>query len=801
MMFFFVYLHFIKKEIQGYISMKFKLFFIAALIFFVVAPLGVMSQGRAKTVDSIDAIHYDLHLDIGNKTNKRMEGWTIVTLRIARNVDTIGLELCSSDIDSVLVDGVSTPYIFSVSQRMLRIPYSAVAGDTVAVAVYYSKGSSIMAEGWGGFYFDDDIYYNLGIAIYEYPHNIGKAWFPCRDNFTDKATYSFHITAKPGWKAICTGLLDTVEYHADGSSTWNWELSRQTPTYLVGVAVAPFHVIERSFQGENAVYPAMLGFLNHDSTGVWNAYSHMSKVIPAFERCFGPYLWDRVGYVSTPKGSMEHVGNIAFTTNCMASQDEACLATMSHEFAHSWFGNLVTCATNNDMWINEGGASFCEEVAVEAIYADSDPQRYRYYARENLYDVLTRTHVRDDGFKPLYGQTPRYTYGSTVYNKGATVWHSLRGYLGDTLFYASLRTLFERCAFGNIDSWQLRDSLSLYSGVDLTDFFDFHVFNPGFIDYVVDSLHNEGQTTTIAVRQKSYGTDAIARGNKVMVTFVSPNGVKASRQLTFDEEAVSATFELPFAPLYAIVNYDDRLSLASLGNEQTTRERGRINMDDVHFAANINSIDAGDSIWMYVVHHWSRPDSINRGNFMRFAKHFWTVSTIASESAKIAGRFHYSTIGLTALDKEFISSSSEFGLVRLVYREHAGLEWREVSSLNTGSAGEGYFVYNNLKPGEYTLAMVDTSYVGVTEPIQFNGKSVRVCPNPTSGSISIVTDEPGEILNVEIVDVAGRKVMKSRQVVSGEQLVLDLPTGMYMVNVRNEVTGERSSIKMNFKKN
>ena len=798
---FFVYLHFVKKKYKGYIVMKFKLFLIATLFFFFMASFEAKSQVRAKSTDSLDAIHYDLHLDIGNKAYHRMEGWTTVTMRIVTNVDTIGLELCPSDVDSVLVDGVSTPFTFNPSQRMLRIPCNAHAGDTVAVSVYYSKGGSVMAEGWGGFYFDENIYYNLGIALYEYPHNVGKAWFPCRDNFTDKATYSFHITAMSGWKALCSGLLDTVVYHADGSSTWNWELSRPTPTYLVGVAVAPFHVIKRSYQGENAVYSAILGFLSHDSTSVWNVYNHMSKVIPAFEQRFGPYLWDRVGYVSTPKGSMEHVGNIAFTTNCMASQDEACLATMSHEFAHSWFGNLVTCASSNDMWINEGGASFCEEVAIEALYADSNPERYRYYARENLFSVLSNTHFRDDGFKPLYGQLPRYTYGSTVYKKGATVWHSLRGYLGDSLFYASLRTLFERCAFGNIDSWQLRDSLSLYSGVDLTDFFDFHVFNAGFIDYVVDSLHSAGQNTTIVLRQKSYGTETMARGNKVLVTFVSPTGAKTSRLMCFDGETGMATYVLPFTPLYAMVNYDDRLSLASLGREQTTRERGRINMDDVHFAVNVNSLGDADSVWMYVVHHWSRPDSTGNGYYKRFANRFWTVSTIASENSKLSGRFHYSAIGYTSMDKDFIQSSSEFGLVRLVYREHTGQEWREVSSLTTGSSSEGYFVYNSLKPGEYTLAMIDTSYVGVAEPIQECGKAVKVYPNPTSGSITIVTDRAGELLDVDIVDAAGRKVMRSRLVASGEQLLLDLPTGVYVVNIRNVASGEKSSAKINFKKN
>ena len=82
-----------------------------------------------------------------------------------------------------------------------------------------------------------------------------------------------------------------------------------------------------------------------------------------------------------------------------------------------------------------------------------------------------------------------------------------------------------------------------------------------------------------------------------------------------------------------------------------------------------------------------------------------------------------------------------------------------------------------------------------------SGKAVKVYPNPTSGSITIVTDRAGELLDVDIVDAAGRKVIKSRLVASGEQLLLDLPTGVYVVNIRNVANGEKSSTKINFKKN
>lgn len=735
-------------------------------------------------VDSIDALHYDLQLDIGNKYNKMIAGSAAVTMRVLRPVDSLALELCPSIIDSVEVDGVNSDYHFDLEARLLKTPFAGNAGDTVTVTVYYRKGEHVMPQGWGGFYFDNNIYYNLGIAIYEYPHNAGKAWFPCRDNFTDKATYSFRITAKPGWRAICTGLQTAETEYDDGSLMTAWSLDHPTPTYLVGVAVAPFHIIERDFQGEYAIYPAILGFINHDSTNVGRAYEHMSKVIPMYERCFGPYRWDRVGYVSTPKGSMEHVGNIAFTTYCMSSQEEACLATMSHEFAHSWFGNLLTCADSKDMWINEGGASFCEEVAIQAITSDDEPLHYRDFARENLRDVLLRTHVKDDGFKPLYGQAWQYTYGSTVYDKGATVWHSLRGYMGDSLFYASLRTLFERNAFKNLDSWQLRDSLSEYSGMDLTDFFDFHVFRPGFVDYVVDSLRNGVDGTTVSLRQKLYGTDTMMNGNRVWVTFISSAMEKEKRLVVFDGETVQATFQLPFEAAYAIVDFDEELSIAALSQQATIKEKGSVIMEDAFCRLETRKVVDGDSAWLHVTHHWSRPDTTLSPQVERMADHYWTVTGRVPESFQVSGMFYYCQSGdEQTLDQDLLSYTGEFSKVRLLYRQDVNDSWRVVSSRHTNGTAQCYFIVNNIKVGEYTLAVTDTNYVSVEKP--FDETGIMIYPNPSNGKVRIEGPTGDEQLTIVVVNAGGQVVSRRKGVVTGQECDLGLATGLYILKVTN----------------
>ena len=771
---------------------------IVLLAFMVLCTFSLHAQDNI--TDSVDVLHYDLQLDIGNRSNNRLEGSAAVTMRVLQPIDQVVLELLPSTVDSVWLDG--SPVTYNYVGSLLRIPFQGQAGDTLTVTVFYNKGQYIASNGWGGFYFDNNIYYNLGIAIYEYPHNMGKSWFPCRDNFYDKATYRLRITAKPGWRAICSGVQLDEESHGDGSLTTEWLLDHPTPTYLVGVAVAPFHLIQRDYQSLYGTYPALLGFRNHDSLSVWNAYEHMSQVIPMFEQCFGPYRWDRVGYVATPKGSMEHVGNIAFTTNCMASSGEACLATMSHEFAHSWFGNLITCSSSENMWINEGGASFCEELAIQAICPGGDSLRYKGYADENLNNVLCYSHISDGGFKALYGVTHDITYGMTVYNKGATVWHSLRGYLGDSLFYASLHRLFDRCAFGNIDSYQLRDSLSLYSGVDLTDFFDFHVFNPGFNNYEIVSMTTEGNQTTLALRQTHYGTEAYMDGNRVWVTFFSPQLQQERRLVAFDGVSTEATFQLPFEPAFAVVDYEKALSKASIGTQITVDSRGTFEFPVSHFACNVRKAADTNSAWLYVNHHWTNPDPSESARFIRLADRYWQVDGLLPSTVKMSGWFHYSRSGTEAsLDNNLITNADTFALVRLLYRPNASSDWTVASSHYDGSSMDGYFIVNDLRLGQYTLAIVDTGYVGINAPQQ-SEHDVQwvVYPNPSKGTVTISTSKQGEPLLVSVSDLKGRMLLRDLRQNSGEPLQLSLPSGAYLLHVRSLETHVSQTLKVSFKK-
>lgn len=754
-----------------------------ALKYITLALIGILSGSHCMAqIDTVDILNYDLRLDIGNRTSGQMEG--SATLRMQLNVacDSIMLDMKPAEIDSVIVDGEPTGH--SLRLEKLHIPVGGIAAnEPFDVAVYYSKGEYVENYNWGGFHFDNNIHYNLGVAFKEYPHNFGRSWFPCRDNFTDRATYRFEITSKAGWSAICSGIKQSERVNDDNSVTSVWVLGQPTPTYLVSVSVAPWRTIERTYEGIDSTYPAIIGFTTQDSASVYEAFEALEDVVPMFERCFGPYKWGRIGYIATPKGSMEHVSNIALVSSCMSSMSLPCQSVIAHELSHSWFGNLVCCSESHDMWINEGGATFCEELAREAT---TDKATANQYYQNNLEMVLRSAH-HEEGYLALHGVAPTtYTYGTTSYNKGATVWHSLRGYMGDSLFYATMRTFFNDYAFTSVDAYQLRDALSTISGVDLTPFFDFHVFQPGFVHYHIDSVTVDGNNATLSIHHTSVGTDAVARAHRIPVTFFSPTFDKHKVWLHFDGADTTATFQLPFQAAFAILDYDKEISDACTLEEIVLSNTLPKTLPLTHCKLKAIEKGSGNS-HIFVSHHWDEPShDLAPEGVVRFANRYWVVAGQWSEGSQLQGQFQYSrrtgTSGAGYLDAGFFEEAESLDSMRLMYRYNASYPWQAVSSNHGSNNYEDYFTTDNLVPGEYTLAVVDPTCVGIDNSSETEYE-FKIYPNPATNHITITPTHYENAYKTAVYNTEGRRVYRSRKMQDSGVLQLNLPAGTYIMQI------------------
>ncbi len=759
--------------------------------------LFVGNTAGAQTADSVDMLDYDIALDLSH--GAPFTGDATLTLRLTAPCQTLALDLYGTA-DSVWVEGVRIEY-----PLISALPTASFqAGDTLTVRVCYHSNGYVESYGWGGFHFDNNLSYNLGVGFNANPHVMGAAMMPCRDNFHDKATYTLRMLTKAGWTAQCGGMLQERIANADGTESSVWRIEQPTPTYLVSVSQAAWNRQERTVSSLYGTYPLSLGYLISDSAGVSRAFDELDSVVPMFERCFGPYRWNRIGYIATPKGSMESVNNIALDQTFINSRGERAQMTIAHELGHAWFGNLVTCATEADMWINEGGASFTSEVAMESVKGREASNKYY---QTNLENVLRYAHVADNGYRALSPMPHQYTYGTTTYDKGALVWHSLRGYLGDSVFYSALNRLMEAKAFGNVSAEELRDSLSLYTGVDLTDFFDYHVFTPGFVDYNVsiDQSNCMNNVIGVRVRQQSIANDRTVVANRVPVTFFANVPGQGKRQektvLTFDDVENGETYHtvaLPFVPDYCVLDYDKEFSdAATLGVFRLDRT-GTFTYAEAHMRVQIDNPFA-DGEELVVEHHWGQPWDIEPdAGVVRTTGRYWVVRGSQEIYPGMQGRFRfvrdgYTSGNYTALDRGFVRNTASLDSVAVLFRERPDRPWRSVSHQRTSNTNECWFIVDNLCTGEYTLAVIDTALMAIAGPEGID--SPTLFPNPIAQGTPLTLQVPfDENFTVHIFDASGRQVWSKRGCRNGRKVSPRLASGTYLVRIENNFVSLQSKL-------
>ena len=172
----------------------------------------------------MDVLHYNLVLDLGNMVERQLRGTAEITFVLTKACNEVSFDLICDTLHPLSLDGeVTRGFSYDRDNARLDIYVSGgQAGDTHVVSVPYVTNGYVESYGWGGLHFDNSLYYNLGVAFEGHPHVYGRAWFPCRDNFYDKATYRLEVTSKPGWRSICGGIRQSETMHADGSSTGVW---------------------------------------------------------------------------------------------------------------------------------------------------------------------------------------------------------------------------------------------------------------------------------------------------------------------------------------------------------------------------------------------------------------------------------------------------------------------------------------------------------------------------------------------------------------------------------------------------
>ncbi|MCK5347083.1 MAG: hypothetical protein KAR20_26925, partial [Candidatus Heimdallarchaeota archaeon] len=348
---------------------------------------------------------------------------------------------------------------------------------------------------------------------------------------------------------------------------------------------ANYICLSDTLTGLSGEIPTKVYVLEKDSLNAVRGFKDIDRWLNCFESYFGPYAWEKIGFVSVPfkSGAMEHATMISIPDYSLKEPDSF-QNLFIHEFAHNWFGNLVTCASSADMWFNEGWASYCEALYYEYYYGQNV---FQDYIRLNHFKTLKYAHVQDKGFRALYNNPPEYTYGSTVYDKGADVAHTLRNHIGDEKFFKAMKILFSEYAFHHISTSGFQSFLERETKLPLDDFFNFWIESPGFPHFSIDSfliqtLEN-GYEVKVFFRQKLLGTSEYSYSSQVDLMFMDSSWETYTEVLEFSGPHGSHDFFIPIKPQLVILDPYEKIADATLDEIVTIREKGNFNFDESSF--------------------------------------------------------------------------------------------------------------------------------------------------------------------------------------------------------------------------
>ena len=348
------------------------------------------------------------------------------------DLDSFNLDFTAFTIDDVRVDGVPAPHRLD-GEELVVDPYALLdAGDSFSVAVTYHGPPLAPVDpvlGRVGWQRSD------GVTFTSSEPYGAHLWFPSNDHPSDKAAFRFRLTVPEGITAVASGTL-TSRDTAAGRTTWVWDHLDPMPTYATALAIGELELIEG--EGPNGI-DIRHAFAPSLSAAAAAAFADTGTMITDLEGLFGPYPFDSYGalVLDADLGYAMENQTLALFDRSIVDGSFRASRTKVHELAHHWFGNWVSPATWQDIWLNEGFATYAEELWLERVVAGYDV------------DAEMRAVARRP-FGPIGDPGPDNLFGQSSYWRGALTMHALRRTVGDAAFFQTLRAWVDR--FGGDDA-------------------------------------------------------------------------------------------------------------------------------------------------------------------------------------------------------------------------------------------------------------------------------------------------------------------------------------------------------------
>jgi aminopeptidase N len=401
--------------------------------------------------------------------------------------------------DSAIYAGNKTAVVHT--GRLVTITFNPPAsyGQLDSVTLFYHGVPT--SSGFGSF---ETYVHNGAPSMWTLSEPYGASdWWPSKNDLTDKIdSIDVYVVMPNGNHAASNGILVSEKPYAASSTVAHWKHRYPIASYLIAVGVTNYarysdYYISGTDSLEilNYVYP-------EDSIAIRPATAEVVKAIGLYEQLFSPYPFKKEKYGHAEcnmGGGMEHqtmtfLGRKAFN-----------FATTTHELGHQWFGDMITCGSWEDIWLNEGFATYCILLSFEYLFTDH--YWYKIYLQEFRNDVVSKP--QGSVFCTDITSVPRIFNGSLSYNKGAYLLQMLRWILGDKDFFQGVRNYLNDPAlkYSFARTADLKRHLEIQSGKDLTRFFADWFYGVGVPNYSIDVEQQTDLSTTVTINQTPFNSD------------------------------------------------------------------------------------------------------------------------------------------------------------------------------------------------------------------------------------------------------------------------------------------------------
>ena len=529
--------------------------------------------------------YYDLDLAMTN-LNTSVSGTVEIHATANENLDSALFELFHTfTISEIRVNG--TPVTYSRVNSAIKAPVNAASGDAFIIAVDYNGtpptaatnplGGSGMTNAtspsWG-----NKVTWSLSESFAAYE------WWPCKQSLTDKADSSaVKLTVPNNCKGGSNGILENVVPLGNGTTRYEWKNRHMIDYYLISVAVAKY--IEYNVYANPVGAPAPIliqNFIYDNPATLPNFQADIDETVDFLELysdLFGlyPFADEKYGHCMAPlSGGMEH--------QTMTTQGFFEKSLTSHELAHQWFGDNVTCASWTDIWVNEGFAAYSEYLMKEALYPAETTQ--------HLIDIHDNIMSQPNGAVWVLDSLneSRIFDGRLTYDKGGAIIHTFRFMINDdSTFFNALKNYQTNFKDSVAVGTDVQAELEAASGLDFTAAFDQWYYGEGYPTY--------------STRWNAVGSDLLLEithttsASGITPTFTNPLEIKFTRSgqsdttIRFD---ISSNLNQFFVPAIGTVT-----NISAIDPSNWIINKVGTNNHDVNFLAGLEEQNKVSSIHLY----------------------------------------------------------------------------------------------------------------------------------------------------------------------------------------------------------